>query len=84
MRTTVDLQEDLLRRAKALAAETDRTLGEVVSDALRLLFQRAPAGELPPLPVARYSAAAEGADLSPRGLKDLLEEEDEGRWRAAP
>ena len=35
MRTTIRLPDDLLRRAKQLAAETDRTLTRVIEDALR-------------------------------------------------
>lgn len=36
MRTTVDINEPLLRRARVVAIETGRTLGEVVFDALRV------------------------------------------------
>ena len=35
MRTTVTIDDDLLRRAKREAAKTDRTLSQVVEDALR-------------------------------------------------
>ena len=35
MRTTIRLDEDLLARAKALAARTGRTLTRVIEDALR-------------------------------------------------
>ncbi len=81
MRTTVTIQDDLLRRAKALAAETDRTLSDVVTDALRVLFQQGAEARAPALPVARYSEPAPGVDLTPRGLRDLLAAEDEERWR---
>ena len=36
MRTTVNLDDELLRRAKERAARQGRTLSEVVSDALRV------------------------------------------------
>jgi hypothetical protein len=35
MRTTIRLPDDLLRRARRLAVETDRTLTSVIEDALR-------------------------------------------------
>ncbi len=35
MRTTIRLPDDLLKQAKQLAAETDRTLTRVIEDALR-------------------------------------------------
>ncbi|MGH7543881.1 MAG: ribbon-helix-helix protein, CopG family [Gemmatimonadota bacterium] len=35
MRTTIRLPDELLRQAKQLAAETDRTLTRVIEDALR-------------------------------------------------
>ena len=35
MRTTIRLPDDLLRKAKQLAAESDRTLTSVIEDALR-------------------------------------------------
>ena len=82
MRTTVDIQDHLLRRAKALAAETDRTLGEVVGDALRVLFQHGEGEAVAPLPVGRFSATAPGVDPSPRGLRDALDDEDVERARA--
>jgi hypothetical protein len=38
MRTTVNIDERLLAEAKNAAARTNRTLGEVIDDALRVLF----------------------------------------------
>lgn len=38
VRTTVNIDEHLLRRAKELAARSRRPLGEVVDDALRVLL----------------------------------------------
>lgn len=40
MRTTVTIDDDLLRTAKVLAAKEDRTLGSVLEQALRDLFER--------------------------------------------
>lgn len=38
MRTTVRIDDDLLRAAKRLAMETDRTFTAVIEDALRLVI----------------------------------------------
>ncbi|MFM9865488.1 MAG: antitoxin [Micropepsaceae bacterium] len=35
MRTTLDIDDDVLKAAKALAQQTDRTVGEVLSDLVR-------------------------------------------------
>jgi hypothetical protein len=40
MRTTIRLDDDLLREAKAYAAATDRTLTRVIEDALRAALAR--------------------------------------------
>ncbi len=40
MRTTIRLDDDLLARAKALAAHTGRTLTAVIEDALRAALAR--------------------------------------------
>jgi len=40
MRTTLDLEDGLLRRARRKAAEEGRTLTAVIEDALRALFGR--------------------------------------------
>ena len=40
MRTTVDLDEDILRTAKALAEETSRSLGRTLSDLARSGLER--------------------------------------------
>ena len=40
MRTTIRLDDELLREAKRIAAESNRTLTEVVEDSLRETFAR--------------------------------------------
>ena len=77
MRTTVDVQEDLLREAKERAAGSGRTLGQVLEDALRVLFQRTDAaasrGPLE-LPTFRGSGLQAGVDLDDSAaLLDLME-----------
>jgi hypothetical protein len=45
MRTTVDLEEDVLMAAKELARQQGVTVGKVVSDLVRQALTRRPAGE---------------------------------------
>lgn len=77
MRTTVDIQEDLLREAKERAARSGRTLGQVVDDALRVLFQRGDrASSRGPveLPTFRGTGLQPGVDLDDSAaLLDLME-----------
>ena len=73
MRTTVDLDEDVLRAAKALAHERDLSMGRVLSDLARRGLRpssRTPATRsgvpiLPRLPGAR--------PVTSKDVKDLLE-----------
>ncbi|MEX2646810.1 MAG: CopG family transcriptional regulator [Gaiellaceae bacterium] len=64
MRTTIRLDEDLLRAAKRLAVETDRTLTAVIEDALRRALgarQATPSG--PELPTHGSGGTLPGVDL---------------------
>lgn len=79
MRTTVNIDDRLLRQAKLEAARSNRSLGDVVDDALRLLL--APAGrsrrQSPlDLPVFGGSGLRPGVDLEDKeGLAALLDDE---------
>jgi hypothetical protein len=79
VRTTVNIDERLLRRAKQEAARSNRSLGDVVDDALRLLL--APAGRrrtVPELelPVFGGSGLRPAVDLEDKeGLASLRDEE---------
>jgi len=42
MRTTININDELLQTAKLRAAETQRTLTAVIEDALRLALQKRP------------------------------------------
>ncbi|MDQ3424883.1 MAG: ribbon-helix-helix protein, CopG family [Actinomycetota bacterium] len=82
VRTTIRLDEQLLREAKAHAARTGRTLTAVIEDALRASFQRArlaPAEHASP-PVfrpRRRRGLQPGVDLSDSStLLDLMESVD--------
>lgn len=78
MRTTVRIDEDLYRRAKADAARRGQTVGQVLEDALRLFFRRknVDAVDLPELPVFGGSGTLPGVDLGSLGaLTDLMDAE---------
>jgi Arc/MetJ family transcription regulator len=80
MRTTVRLDEDLLSRAKQVAAATGRTLNAVIEDALRqALASSAQAdGQQPPnLTTFRGDGLQPGVDLDDSAA--LLEVMESGR-----
>jgi hypothetical protein len=76
MRTTVDLDEDILRTAKELARESEQSLGRVLSDLARRGLK----------PSGRPSETRNGIPVFPRlpgakpvtseMVKELLESED--------
>jgi hypothetical protein len=79
MRTTLQLNDDLMRQAKEFAAQSGRTLTAVIEDALRELFQRrqrqkeAPRVELPTF----SSGLMPGVDLNnSAGLLEIMDEDD--------
>jgi hypothetical protein len=78
MRTTVDIDDDLLRRAKDLAKNTNRPLHGVIEDALReSLARNRPGREAvrAHLPVSsKRGGLREGVDLNNSAeLLDLME-----------
>lgn len=83
MRTTIRLPDDLLRRAKRLAASTDRSLTRLIEDALREALGRAEAAK--PRGRVRLTTFGEGGtrpgvDLDDgRGLRDRMDAADMGR-----
>ena len=77
MRTTVTIDDDLYRRAKATAAATGRTVGELCEDALRdaLAPRPAAASARVELPTVRGSGLMPGVNLdSNAALLDLMDE----------
>jgi hypothetical protein len=77
MRANFEVQDDLLCQAEALAAKTGRTLGQVVEDALRTLFQRSDVATSrgpAELPTFGGSGLHAGVDLDDSAaLLDLME-----------
>ncbi len=79
MRTTVDLPDELLRQARARAAEEGRSLTSLLSDGLRLRLAAQPPAPVPgPLPLSRHGGGlAPGVD--PARAESLLDAADAAR-----
>ena len=77
MRTTIRLDDALLREVKAHAVETGRTLTSVIEDALRASLRRSHSQPERPIPVFRPRSRGglqPGVDLSDSAaLLDLME-----------
>ena len=68
MRTTVDLDDDVLAAAKALAKARQTTAGRLISDTMRRAIQMGLADEPPPAPVGAALLGVYGfRPLSPAG-----------------
>ena len=80
MRTTVTIDGALLQRARKRAAETGRTLSELVSDGLRIhLANRVPQCTPVDLSVFTGTGLQPGLDLEDKdALLDLLDEDARG------
>ncbi len=84
MRTTLNLNDDLVRQAKQRAAAEDRTLTSVIEDALRRLLTAETSLRQEPyrVPVeCGPRGMRRSIDLDdPRAIRDLLDEEDVERF----
>jgi hypothetical protein len=77
MRTTVRIDDDLYRRVKSRAAQTGRTVSDVIEDALREALRSRPRtrAPLPALPVYGGSGTMPGVDLaSNAALREVMDE----------
>jgi Arc/MetJ family transcription regulator len=77
MRTTIRIDDDLYRRAKARAAKTGQTVGELIEDAVRTALRprRDQPAEPRELPVYGGSGVLPGVDLGDSGaLLDLMDD----------
>lgn len=84
MRTTVNVPDELLRRAKCLAAERGVTLAEVVVEALRQSLERQAAPVVhEPFELVTFRGTSDWPDLDFDRASDLLAAEDEERYRVA-
>ncbi len=66
MRTTIRLNDELLAQAKAHAAQTQRTLNELIEDSLRarLAAELTPRGPAGPLPTFKGRGPLPGVDIN--------------------
>ncbi len=77
MKTTLEIDEGVMRRLKARAASEGTTLSEVVEGALRAYLKEAdrPPKELPPLPT--WNSGGFLVDIDDRNaLYDAMDEDD--------
>jgi hypothetical protein len=77
MRTTIRIDDDVYRRVKQVADRSDRTIGQVIEDAIQLAFRPAPT-EVPiaALPVFGGSGVMPGVDLtSNRSVAEAMDED---------
>lgn len=77
MRTTIRLDDALLRRAKAAAAMSGRSLNDLIADALRASLASRPArARVAELPVFSGNGLQPGVDLDDNAaLLDLMDHE---------
>lgn len=77
MRTTIRLDDALLRRAKAAAAASGRSLNDLIADAVRAALSPRPSPRRvsePPIPTYRGRGLQPGVDLDDSaGLLDVME-----------
>jgi len=81
MRTTIRLDETLLRRAKAAAAASGRSLNDLIEDAVRAALATRPTGRVtePELPTYRGRGLQAGVDLDDSAaLLAAMERPDRG------
>lgn len=80
MRTTLVLEDALLRQAKRRAAERNLTVSDVVNEALRDTFGR-PVPAAPPFSMTTYGRAGRPVRHEPADFATGLEDEDRTRLR---
>ncbi|HWJ98548.1 MAG TPA: ribbon-helix-helix protein, CopG family [Acidimicrobiales bacterium] len=79
MRTTITIDEQVYREAKAMAATSSRTVSELIEDAVRTALRAGerPSGELEPLPTFGHGGVHAGIDLAHRSsLTDAMDAGD--------
>ena len=74
MRTTIDINDELLRAAKAHAADARKTLKATVEQALRefLAGPMRAAPDAPPIPVFRGRGVRPGVDLTDNSALEAI------------
>jgi hypothetical protein len=80
MRTTLIIDDDLLRQAKLRAAEWNQTVSDVVNNALRECLSR-PTPAAVPFSLITYGRSSKRVDHEPSDFDTALEQEDRDRLR---
>jgi hypothetical protein len=80
MRTTLIIDDDLLRQAKLRAAEWNQTVSDVVNNALRECLGR-PAPAAAPFSLITYGRSSKHVHHEPSEFDAALEQEDRDRLR---
>lgn len=77
MRTTIRIDDEVYRRVKQVADRSDRTIGQVIEDAIQLAFRLTPNDEsVADLPVYGGSGVMPGVDLaSNRSVAEAMDED---------
>jgi hypothetical protein len=76
MRTTLDIDDDVLEAAKSLARKTDRTAGAVLSELARRALTAAPATTASPAVVGGFVPFPQRGGVVTNELIDRLREQD--------
>jgi len=80
MRTTLVIDDDLLRQAKLRAAEWNLTVSDVVNNALRECLGR-PIRSAPPFSLVTYGRSSKRVHHEPAEFDASLDQEDQDRLR---
>jgi hypothetical protein len=80
MRTTLVIDDELLRQAKHRAAEWNLTVSDIVNNALRESLGR-PARAAPPFSLITYGRSSKHVHHEPSEFDAALEREDRDRLR---
>jgi hypothetical protein len=80
MRTTLVLNDELLRRAKRRAVERGLSVSDIVNESLRESLDR-PAPAALPFSMITYGRSGDAVHHEPADFAAALEEEDRDRWR---
>jgi hypothetical protein len=77
VRTTIRIDDEVYRRVKQVADRTDRTIGQVIEDAIQLAFRPTPSDEaVRDLPIYGGSGLMPGVDLaSNRSIREAMDED---------
>lgn len=76
MRTTLDIDDDVLEAVKSLARKTDRTAGAVLSELARRALTATPAATASPAAVGGFVPFPQRGGVVTNELIDRLREQD--------